>query len=235
MIPSGRSRPSRAWLLGAALLVVALVPLSAARAQDQSEAEELVKSIRKDLSEIDTLLEQASEADEVQADLGAARAAHVRVIGEIERLIKMVKYQKGGGGGGGGGGKPQGGGGGKGQPPPPRGADGRDQQEQQQPQGGAPQPPQAKDGSSQQQESGAEQPGERTDQGGGANKPGDTKPPDPTAPFERRDTDARWGLLPPKLQERLMNLHVDDVPERYRIWLEAYIRELNRRDEASGP
>jgi hypothetical protein len=42
-------------------------------------------------------------------------------------------------------------------------------------------------------------------------------------------------VLPPKLQERLMNLHVDDVPERYRTWLEAYVRELNRRDTATGP
>jgi hypothetical protein len=32
-----------------------------------------------------------------------------------------------------------------------------------------------------------------------------------------------------------MNLHVDDIPERYRTWLEAYVRELNRRDTGTAP
>jgi hypothetical protein len=61
-------------------------------------------------------------------------------------------------------------------------------------------------------------------------------PPAATGDFLRRDTDARWGVLPPKLQERLMNLHVDAIPERYRTWLAAYVRELQRRDGvAAGP
>ena len=50
------------------------------------------------------------------------------------------------------------------------------------------------------------------------------------------NTDGRWGVLPPKLQERLMNLHVDDIPDRYRLWLEAYVHELQRLDGAkAGP
>ncbi len=32
-----------------------------------------------------------------------------------------------------------------------------------------------------------------------------------------------------------MNLHLDDVPQRYRLWLEAYVRELNRRDAGDTP
>ena len=61
-------------------------------------------------------------------------------------------------------------------------------------------------------------------------------PPSATTDFLRRDTDARWGVLPPKLQERLMNLHVDAIPDKYRDWLSAYVRELNRLDErGTGP
>ena len=33
-----------------------------------------------------------------------------------------------------------------------------------------------------------------------------------------------------------MNLHVDAIPDRYRDWLSAYVRELNRLDErGTGP
>ncbi|HEX5010956.1 MAG TPA: hypothetical protein VFY71_11195 [Planctomycetota bacterium] len=43
-------------------------------------------------------------------------------------------------------------------------------------------------------------------------------------------------MLPPKLQERLMNLHLQAIPERYRDWLAAYVRQMNRLDERrAGP
>ena len=33
-----------------------------------------------------------------------------------------------------------------------------------------------------------------------------------------------------------MNLHVDDMPERYRVWMDAYIRKLNALEQGSaGP
>jgi hypothetical protein len=70
----------------------------------------------------------------------------------------------------------------------------------------------------------------------GAQSAAQQPPPAATGDFLRRDTDARWGVLPPKLQERLLNLHVDAIPERYRTWLAAYVRELQRRDGvAAGP
>ena len=70
----------------------------------------------------------------------------------------------------------------------------------------------------------------------GAQSTAQQPPPAATGDFLRRDTDARWGVLPPKLQERLLNLHVDAIPERYRTWLAAYVRELQRRDGvAAGP
>lgn len=70
----------------------------------------------------------------------------------------------------------------------------------------------------------------------GAQSTAQQPPPAATGDYLRRDTDARWGVLPPKLQERLLNLHVDAIPERYRTWLAAYVRELQRRDGvAAGP
>jgi hypothetical protein len=33
---------------------------------------------------------------------------------------------------------------------------------------------------------------------------------------------ARWGLLPPRLQEALRSTSASDVPLRYRRWLEQY-------------
>ena len=84
----------------------------------------------------------------------------------------------------------------------------------------------------------ARQPGEQAPAPAqpGAQSTARQAPPAATGDFLRRDTDARWGVLPPKLQERLMNLHVDAIPERYRTWLAAYVRELQRRDGvAAGP
>jgi hypothetical protein len=59
-------------------------------------------------------------------------------------------------------------------------------------------------------------------------------PPEALADFLQADTDGRWGVLPPKMQERLMNLHLDGVPERYRAWLDAYVRELRLRETGAG-
>ena len=83
---------------------------------------------------------------------------------------------------------------------------------------------------------GERQPGAPAPAQPGAQSTARQAPPAATGDFLRRDTDARWGVLPPKLQERLMNLHVDAIPERYRTWLAAYVRELQRRDGvAAGP
>lgn len=218
-----------------ALLLVALACLPVP-AQDGGDelARKLVERIQQDLAEVDRLLDAAATAEAV-TPLQDARSAHVRAISDLEELIRQVKYRRGssssssGGGGGGSSG---------GQQQPQRGADGRDQagsasspQEQQRPsgdpQGREPQP--------------ADERGERLGEEAatqateaGRQVDGQQPPPQPVGDFLRRDTDARWGVLPPKLQERLMNLHADDVPERYRTWLEAYVRELSRREAADG-
>jgi hypothetical protein len=207
------------------LAAVLLCPLQDAVPEAGGDAAaKLVERIRQDLAEVDRQLEQAADEDDPQAPIRAARQAHVRAISDLEELIKQVKYRRGGGGGGGGG--QSSGSGGQSSAPQPRSSDSREQAEQ---------------ASSPQEKPGQPRPaGEKPTSGRptqASQVPGDGQqpPPQPVGDYLRPDTDARWGVLPPKLQERLMNLHVDDVPERYRTWLEAYVRELNRRDTSSSP
>ncbi len=201
------------------------------------EAEALVRRIQGSLAEVDAALETASEARTASDGIETARRKHLEVIRDIDALIKQIKYQQSNsssGQGGKGGKSGKSGGEPSGASPAPRPSDGSQ----------APKPTGGKDG---EKPSGGEKPadGEKgREQGGskpkgseqadstpGGNEQGRTVPPDETGKFTRTDTDARWGLLPPKLQERLMNLHVDDVPERYRAWLEAYIKALNSREQ----
>jgi hypothetical protein len=188
-------------------------------------AAKLVERIQQDLGEVDKQLEQAADQQDPVAQIKAARDAHVRAISDLEELIKQVKYRKGGGGGGGGSSGKSSDGQSKGKPQP-RGSDSRQQAEQ------AASPQEAK---GQPQPAGAKPVSGRPTDASQAPVDGQQPPPQPVGDYLRQDTDARWGVLPPKLQERLMNLHTDDVPERYRAWLEAYVRELNRRDTATGP
>ena len=204
-------------------------PIGVPEPQGGDAAAKLVQRIQQDLAEVDKQLEQAAGEDQLGDEIKSAREAHVRAISGLEDLIKQIKYRRSqnpsqsDGGGGGGQGQAQ-----------PRGADDRSQAEsaqapQPKEQGGKESKPEQKPGGSKPQDG---QPNATP----GAQRDGQQPPPpSATEDFLRRDTDARWGVLPPKLQERLMNLHVDDIPERYRTWLEAYVRELNRRDTGTAP
>jgi hypothetical protein len=219
-------------LLAVLLAAVAAAPLQVHKPiglpepQGGDVAAKLVQRIQQDLSEVDKQLEQAASEDQLGTEIKSAREAHVRVIAGLEDLIKQIKYRRSpnssssDGGGGGGQGQAQ-----------PRGADDRSQAESAQ----APQPQPG--GKEQKEQQGGPKPQDgRPDATQGTQRDGQQPPPpSATEDFLRRDTDARWGVLPPKLQERLMNLHVDDIPERYRTWLEAYVRELNRRDTSGSP
>jgi len=204
-------------------------PIELPQPQGGDVAAKLVQRIQQDLAEVDKQLEQAAGEDKLGEELKSAREAHVRAIAGLEDLIKQIKYRRSqnpsqsDGGGGGGQGQAQ-----------PRGADDRSQAES----AHAPQPePGGKEQQQKKEQQGGQKPqGGQPDPTQGVQRDGQQPPPpSATEDFLRRDTDARWGVLPPKLQERLMNLHTDDIPERYRTWLEAYVRELNRRDTGTGP
>jgi hypothetical protein len=193
---------------------------------DQAAQEALVQRIKENLAMIDQLLLDASDADDVRDGLDNVRTTQVQVVRDLEELIKAMKYQQSQQSSGGGGGQsqdqPQG-------QPPPRENDGSQSEDQQQ-SGEQPQSPQeqAQSQADQQQQDQQQPQDGLQDTASPQNQPGGPPPPDELGEFTREDTDDRWGLLPPKLQERLLNLHVDDVPERYRLWLEAYIRSMHR-------
>jgi len=194
------------------------------------EVQVLVDRVKQQLVAVDEALQAAADADTASDDLATARKAHLSVIRDIEELIKQVKYteSKSQSRAGRAGSNGQQGGSPDEQPPPqaaPRESDGEAHSE---PKPGN-QPPQPEPGAAQPE-------GGRPDSQPPGQEDSRRPPPPETGRFERPDTDARWGLLPPKIQERLMNLHVDDMPERYRVWMDAYIRKLNALEQGSaGP
>lgn len=202
---------------------------------DDDLAKQLVERIRKSLGEVNDALLDAADADAVSDEIDRALVNHRKAIRDIEELIEQVKYQQSGGGGGGGGQQQQ-----QQQTSSSsqaRESDGRNAPDPKQG-GGSPeqqsgeQSGQGEEDQASQQPRGGETPADGTSEADGRQVGADAPPPeDPTAPYSRTDTDGRWGLLPPKLQERLMNLHVDDVPSRYRQHLDAYIRALNAQDD----
>ena len=203
---------------------------------EAAQQEALVQQIRENLALIDQLLLDASEADDVGAGLSDVRKKQVDVVTDLEELIKQIKYQRSSSSSSSGqsDSPPQ-----DQNQPPPRQSDGQQQQDQQ---GQQPQSPQEQQQGDQQQEGQEQQQqGQERPQGGQPDnqqptqQDGGPPPPDPLGDFTREDTDDRWGLLPPKLQERLLNLQVDEVPERYRQWLEAYSRSVHQLESSEGP
>jgi len=225
------------------LLIALLLALPLQLDGDTEMSDEaLVQRIRETLVRVDEALLESSEATDARASLAAVRERHLQVIRDLETLIKNQKYRPGGSGGGGGESSDS-----------PSGPSSGDSQARPSDGSGAPQPgeenSQAPDTGESESPSGSESEEQQNasegakPQGGGADdsEPGRNSegagppPPDSIAPVTRQDVDERWGLLPPKLQERLMNLHVDDVPERYRGWMEAYVRSMHAlENRASG-
>ena len=217
-----------------ASLILAFVMQDVPGVAPPNPQEDLIARIRETLQKIDDALLDTADRDAGVADaLGDLRSKHEQVIRDLEELIESARYsnsQQGGGGGSSQNQPPSDGQQGQQDQPQPRESDGQNSPEEGQEQG-APQPQDSGEGQQedqqQQGETGAEDKPAPDTQPASNNQAGDV-PPDPIAPITREDTDGRWGLLPPKLQERLMNLHVDDVPERYRRWLEAYIKAMHR-------
>jgi len=206
----------------AAAVLVTATTLAAQFDDLRAEAnrEALVERIKEQMHAIDDALLDAGEAESIREHLAGVKESHRGVIRDIEELIQSVKYQRSNSSSSSG--APQ-------------------QQQQQQQQGQQPQP-QPRDADQRQPQSDSD-PNQRIEDGTRPEdapqsadaqpeeRPNTGLPPQETGDFLREDLDGRWGLLPPKLQERLMNLHVDDVPERYRQWLEAYTRAVHSSED----
>ena len=196
-----------------------------------ASAAALVKKITDDLASVDKALQEATDADAAKGPLEHAREGHMLAIRDIEELLKQVKDTKSKQSKSGGSSQDKSSGGVSGKPPPRE----SDESSAPRPQGGKSQAQKDKEAQEAAQKEKDQPAGGGKDRGKPQQQEGQQPPPqDPLGRFQRTDTDARWGLLPPKMQERLMNLHVDDVPERYRAWLESYIHALNRLEEQGG-
>ncbi|MEW6073084.1 MAG: hypothetical protein AB1726_10910, partial [Planctomycetota bacterium] len=75
--------------------------------------------------------------------------------------------------------------------------------------------------------------GERPESPRGGTEPGQNGPGSPPErpteePPPAIDDRDRWGDLPPRAQEIFRSQGRDDVPVRYREWIDAYWRRLNQ-------
>ena len=55
------------------------------------------------------------------------------------------------------------------------------------------------------------------------------KPPKPPEKVDHPDISGRWGVLPPKIQDDILNFNIDNFPQKYRKWLEEYYKSINRK------
>ncbi|MBU0754055.1 MAG: hypothetical protein KJ645_02880 [Planctomycetes bacterium] len=136
-----------------------------------------------------------------------------RVIQDLDELIKSVKYMQCSSGGGG-------------SPPP----DSKDSQQQENKPRQEEQDQGLKENPSQEQADRNPRPEEtRPEEGPGRQENGEKPPSPPTEQVEHADLSGRWGVLPPKIQQDILNFNIEEFPEKYRKWLEDYYKRVNQR------
>jgi hypothetical protein len=219
----------------------------------QDEIKELFKKVEKDLQEIDELLQQASSESRgaaAEENKSAATSAHGKqkaVSENIQKIIDLIPPSGGGGGNSGGHGlsKPQGGGKGGQQ----QGQNGKQQNQQ----GQKPQGQQGGDSAGQQkQEKTAEGAGQAPSTPQGQQPSGSGEPDSPlksnatpeqsTGKPRNYETDRvnrskeaveRWGDLPEHAQRAFSNQNTEDLPMRYRKWIQDFYLRM-QKSPASG-
>ncbi len=210
----------RLWLL--VLIVAGFGTIDRAVAQDQDRAakvEEIINRIKETMKKVDESLFTAGSSrtgrgeegkDEVKKILEKTRQDHRQIIRDIDELIRNVEYQMS-----------------QSSSSPDRRKN--KPKEQQKPREENPQDSDLKKNPSAKEQ-------EKTPKDG---KPNADKPKQEDAQNRRpeqdpervdhRDTSGRWGLLPPKVQEEILNSNVEDFPQKYRKWLEEYYRTVNKQ------
>lgn len=185
---------------------------------DQQRMLELINRIKEGMKEIDANLlragspEDSKESDRtVESILNETRRKHKQVIKDIEELIRSVKYSQS--------------------------SSSSQSNQQQQPQPQQKPQPRRENPSDEDLKKNPQNPedGENPESDRPANDPpqqenadGSRKDPDPER-VNRTDASGRWGLLPPKVQEEILNSNVEDLPQKYRKWLEEYYRRVSKR------
>jgi len=212
----------RRLITAAGLLCVLFFCLSGggARAQADEDAKrlaELAKKIQEQMKAIDEKLLEAGSGrtvkaagNEVDRILDDIRRMHEKVIRDIEELIRNVKYA----------------------PPSASSSQGGQQKPQEKNQ---PRREEPRAGDLQKNPTKPEDmEGQPKDGGRSRDDPNQeearTRPPSADSEKARHtDASGRWGLLPPKVQEEILNSNVEDFPQKYRKWLEEYYRRAAER------
>jgi hypothetical protein len=185
---------------------------------DQQRMLELINRIKEGMKAIDANLlkagtpEDAKGADRtVESILNETRRKHRQVIKDIDELIRSVKYSQS--------------------------SSSSQSNQQQQPKPQQKPQPRQENPSDEDLKQNPQQPenGQRPEDDRPANNPpqqensaGSRKDPDPEN-VNHTDASGRWGLLPPKVQEDILNSNVEDLPQKYRKWLEEYYRRVSKR------
>jgi len=63
----------------------------------------------------------------------------------------------------------------------------------------------------------------------GENRPGDPRQDQAGPPTRPGDDVDQWGVLPDRVREKFRNQGADELPVRYRDWIDSYYRRLNTR------
>lgn len=232
------------------------IELPALAGESQEELLQLFRDIEKNLRRVDVLLSDAGAGDTTslteveEAGIGRllenSRETSRQVLADIDRLLEIAAAMGQSSGSSSSSGPPQSG---------SSGSEGGDSlsrgnqttQREQTPEnpGGESPGEQPEDGPEAGQEPGGEQPGEGeepTPQGqeptsgeessstDPTNRRANDPPQDPTGAGSTKDpAHNRWGDLPVHVQDVFRGEDSEEMPTRYRDWIDAYYRRLNRR------
>jgi hypothetical protein len=205
---------------GFALLSGGAAPAQEPPSPEDQRAAELIKEIKEGMKRIDEKLAEAgktkgSARESIDALLHEARRKHRKVIRDIEELIRSVKYSQSDSSGSSG--KP------KSKKPENQGK--KEQERRNDPSGDELKKNQDKP------EDGRENPKDGDPSRDKPRQEDSQNPRKDGAPEDagHRDASGRWGLLPPKVQEEILNSNVEDFPQKYRKWLEEYYRRAGKK------
>lgn len=213
-----------AWI-ATALLLAPLVLSNAALPQEEADAidpQELVKRIQEGMHEIDQNLADASAAGVrekmsqnvryMEELLKDTQNQSRFVISALDELIKSIKYRKCGSGGGN-------------QMQPPPDSSNKEEQKPRSEQGDQ----ELKENPSNQEEEGKPEDARPKEAQGEKNRAKNPPPQKPPEEVDHPDVSERWGVLPPKIQNDILNFNIESFPEKYRKWLEEYYKRINQR------
>jgi hypothetical protein len=218
-------------ILAALFMLAGLLP-----AQDRqgtpmgpdNEAAKLVERIQESMKKIDENLMDASASGvkenleenirNIEKLLNETQNMSSSVIQDLDQLIKSIKYKKCGSG--------------SGQPPPkPQGSqqqDNKPREEQQDDSLKQNQQPENQNRDGQEQD--RPEDGRPQDDRGNQQAKDDPPPTDPER-AGHADVSGRWGVLPPKIQNDILNFNIEEFPQKYRKWLEEYYKRVNRQQD----